>query len=452
VNEGYKRYPDKPFVVHTTNLTRLVIPQRYATETRNWADTRLSHKIALLDRFMSRYTGMDEVRDGTTHRDVVKVQLTQNLRVLLPTMKEEAERHLHPALDAADGKGSAMVNGFELALNTISHITSRIIVDDPLSRNEEWLRTLVKYPGDAAALSMELRRQPPYLRPLLYKFLKSTQIVKKDLAVVEALITPIINARRSSGNRDDHLDLVRWVTDIEPHATPKRLVGIILFLVIAAIHTSTFSLTHALYDLCAMPDLRKELREEAETVLKDGWTNTALHRLQKMDSFLKESHRANSLGVCTSCPPFTVSTFYADCWLVNYNRLLLQDITLTDGVRLPAGVIVCTAGAARSKDPLLYANPSQFNALRYFNEAKVSNDPSKLLFTSTSQGDSWFGYGWQACPGRWYAESQIKLILAILLTGYEFGFPDGQSERPSNFEADEKILPSTTQNITFQRR
>jgi hypothetical protein len=39
------------------------------------------------------------------------------------------------------------------------------------------------------------------------------------------------------------------------------------------------------------------MRREAEAVIaEDGWTKSAMQKMRKIDSFLKESQRLNSLG------------------------------------------------------------------------------------------------------------------------------------------------------------
>jgi hypothetical protein len=46
-----------------------------------------------------------------------------------------------------------------------------------------------------------------------------------------------------------------------------------------------------------MPQYLQPLREEVEaTVSKEGWTKSAMSKLYKVDSFLKESMRLNPLG------------------------------------------------------------------------------------------------------------------------------------------------------------
>lgn len=58
------------------------------------------------------------------------------------------------------------------------------------------------------------------------------------------------------------------------------------------------SFSHALYHLAAMPHYIQPMREEVEAVVsKEGWNKTAMTRLYKVDSFIKESLRLNGLGL-----------------------------------------------------------------------------------------------------------------------------------------------------------
>lgn len=58
-------------------------------------------------------------------------------------------------------------------------------------------------------------------------------------------------------------------------------------------------LTQVLYDLAVRPEYLNEMRREADSLIeKYGWTKAALQRMRKVDSFLKESHRMNSVASC----------------------------------------------------------------------------------------------------------------------------------------------------------
>ncbi len=60
-------------------MERLVVPMSVATELKDLPHSKLSHKAALLDRFLGEYTGLNAVQANDVHRDICKVQLTQNL-------------------------------------------------------------------------------------------------------------------------------------------------------------------------------------------------------------------------------------------------------------------------------------------------------------------------------------------------------------------------------------
>lgn len=54
-----------------------------------------------------------------------------------------------------------------------------------------------------------------------------------------------------------------------------------------------------MYDLVVHPEYLEELREEVETIVAEhGWNKLALQKMRKVDSFLKESHRMNTVSNC----------------------------------------------------------------------------------------------------------------------------------------------------------
>ena len=58
--------------------------------------------------------------------------------------------------------------------------------------------------------------------------------------------------------------------------------------------------THALFYLAAHPQCIQPLREEVEGIVeKDGWTKTALGKMHKVDSFVKECLRMQGIKLST---------------------------------------------------------------------------------------------------------------------------------------------------------
>jgi cytochrome P450 len=69
----------------------------------------------------------------------------------------------------------------------------------------------------------------------------------------------------------------------------------------AVIHTSSITLTQALYDLIARPDYLEPLREEIQVTFQNGWENATKASLDaqwRLDSFMRESQRFSSIGDC----------------------------------------------------------------------------------------------------------------------------------------------------------
>lgn len=60
--------------------------------------------------------------------------------------------------------------------------------------------------------------------------------------------------------------------------------------------------THAAYDLAVHPEYIDELREEATTILsKHGWTRSALEKMPKFESFMRESARLSPTNLGVFC-------------------------------------------------------------------------------------------------------------------------------------------------------
>lgn len=317
-------------------------------------------------------------------------------------------------------------------------------MDEPsVSRDPQWLKVITEFTASVAIFSMTMRTYPTILQPIVRYLLKCGRKLNSDITQVRTALLPEIRKREQAiadGEADQYQDFVTWL--LESKKTPSDadaevIVMRILFLIVAAMHTSAITAIHVLYDMCADPEFMEELRAEAiQEIGANGWSNASLLRLHKMESFLKESGRNNSAG------------------LVSFQRFILKDITLSNGFKIPAGTHICAASDARSRDPAIYDSPSEFQPLRFYDKlaSQGSSIDSSSLFSSVAAGDSWFGFGRQACPGRWYASAQIKIVLCLLLINYDFKYPEGQTKRPKNWMKDEKTGPDMGQMILIKKR
>jgi cytochrome P450 len=151
-------------------------------------------------------------------------------------------------------------------------------------------------------LSMSLNRWHPYFLPMIHLFLSKR--VKEEYSIYYKLIAPLVIERRSQP-KSKHEDVLQWMIDgaTGEHAEIGQIVQTMLLLVRSTMGPTSISLVQACYDLCAMPDTKEMLKQEVQQELQtDGWTNQALHRMRKLDSFLKESQRLNQMGLCQFSP------------------------------------------------------------------------------------------------------------------------------------------------------
>lgn len=100
-------------------------------------------------------------------------------------------------------------------------------------------------------------------------------------------------------------DAIQWILDSAPlgaDTDTESLVNRILFLNFAAIHTTSISITQALYDLAVHTDLHNPLKDEITSVIAEegGWTKQGLTKMKKLDSVLKESQRMNNVTSSTA--------------------------------------------------------------------------------------------------------------------------------------------------------
>ena len=168
----------------------------------------------------------------------------------------------------------------------------------------------MRFSESVTMTTMVLRLFPNWLRPAVAFVLPSARNVQSNLQRAKSAMIPIINRRRQFEKNDPKFqkpnDFLQWMMDVadEREARPEKLAHRQLQMVLGSAHTTTMTGTHAMYDLCAMPEYIDPLREEITNCIKDsGWDKTTLNRMQKMDSFLRESQRLNPASLRKSSPP-----------------------------------------------------------------------------------------------------------------------------------------------------
>lgn len=135
-----------------------------------------------------------------------------------------------------------------------------------------------------------------------------------------------------------------------------------------------------------------------------------------------------------------------------FNRIVRTPITLSDGTFLPTGTHFSVASAAVQMDERFLANPDKFDPFRYERlRASAPDQQQKHQFAMTDSNNLHFGHGRYACPGRFFASNEIKIILAHLLLRWDFRYPTGAT-RPKNLPADENLYPDPAARLEIRER
>ena len=73
-------------------------------------------------------------------------------------------------------------------------------------------------------------------------------------------------------------------------------------------------------------------------------------------------------------------------------------------------------------------------------------------FTTTGPGNLVFGHGKFACPGRFFASLESKIVLAQILVGYDLRLTPGDGKRPKDLLLGDANIIDWTARIEFRKR
>lgn len=141
--------------------------------------------------------------------------------------------------------------------------------------------------------------------------------------------------------------------------------------------------------------------------------------------------------------------------VATFTRIIHKPTTLSDSFFIPAGTHVASPAHAIGMDPALYPNPTTFDGFRFSNLRSQSSGNAialgQLQWASANLDSMAFGYGRHACPGRFFASNEIKMILAEILMQYDFKL-EKEGVRPVNLEFETQLVPNQEAKILLRMR
>ena len=142
------------------------------------------------------------------------------------------------------------------------------------------------------------------------------------------------------------------------------------------------------------------------------------------------------------------------------NRILTKNYTFTDTAHstyLPPGTLTSAAVSAVATDPDTFNHPNQFDGHRYLNlREQNKGSESHFIMGMATEDSLGFGLGSQACPARFLAVNEMKLMMAKLLTGYDLTLEKGgekyEGDRPELGFYDFSAISPTEYRMRIRKR
>ncbi|KAI3339922.1 cytochrome P450 [Ustulina deusta] len=454
IKDSYCKFRDSVYQIRSTEGVRTIIPPTLVGELKGLPEDTLSAKTAVSEAMLSEYTHLSADAHSDILTFLLKTKATHNLQRIASTLKEEFQFILETEFPACDDWTPFRIQPF--MVRAVSRLSGRAFVGSSLSRSEEWMDVSVNFAITAFIAVTKLQFFPPWMRPVAQYFVSELKTIRKDLAKAQAMLEPLIEERLSSAgtsSAEKPDDFIQWLSDALPDEEKRNYfiqAKMQLLLSASSIHTTSNLTTDCIYDLAVHQEMQDILREEAMEVFvgEDAWERKdTMTKLKKMDSFIKESQRLSS----------NVTSFI---------RKVMKPIDLSDGTHLPPGTSLLTSLAGMSFDERYFPDPEVFDGLRFWklrqqqqqqqSPAPIGSpssilNPSRHQFTSIGDTNQNFGLGKHACPGRFFAAQEIKLILSYLLLNYEIKLRDGEA-RPKPLVFMMTKSPSQTAEVLFRRR
>ncbi|GJE87317.1 cytochrome P450 [Phanerochaete sordida] len=461
IKEGYDQYKGRIFKIpQFTGWLFVASGKDLVEELRAADDSMLSTNAAMLEILQSDFTVGTSIRETFYHVNVIKSALNRNLATVLPVVIDELQVAFQEELDTklapAEWTTLTVVNIFN---RVVCRASNRAFVGLPICRIPEYSQAVEEFAQNIVVSGALLNCIPDVLRPLasfLYNPAPGCQrrAAKYLGAVIEDRKRQIV-----AHGEDYHgkpADMISWIMDGAPRGRQFSTDNLILRLLLVnsvALHSTSLSFVNVLYNLAAMPAYVTLLLEEIEEHLgKDAtrWTKGRFDCCWKLDSFLKESQRLNSLGA------------------VSILKKTMRPYRFSDGTWLPEGVIVTASQSASHTDLDHFTDANIFDGLRFYRARKQSTraedytygtnsvefegaEACKHRLTSISPQFLAFGGGKHACPGRFLAALQLKCMVAHLLLNYEVRMTGGAS-RPQDVWFGPASMPSHSARVDFRRR
>ncbi|MCJ1247522.1 hypothetical protein MMC30_004736 [Trapelia coarctata] len=436
--------PDTPFVLSQFGLDAVILPTSEIETVKSLPESELSIKHHHYNVFLGEYSYMGTKADefDATVRHI----LVRNTPVLLESFTAEVKHAVETCIGKCEGKWTPV--RVRHAMSRVASLMSgRAFVGLPLSRDPDWVEATTSYTQDVSRAYIYLRALPWFIKPFLAPFSAQVKSLLRHRQINVEKLAPLLAAKQHrAGNKQVEFkphnppggEMLDWfISRYSKPPTAHQLARDQLLATFASIYNLSNALSYIVFDLAAYPEHIEELRQELKEVVGDNGVidKITLPKLRKFDSFVRESQRLSPPSIA-NIPRYVTSP---------------SGFRTSTGHLIPQGYTVMIRAEPINRDANLWPDPEKFDGFRF---SKLRDRPSnemKYQHSSTGTDNINFGHGIWACPGRFFASAEIKVVMAYLITQYDIKLVPGKG-KPGNFHYGFAILPDTEADILFKRR
>ncbi|KAL4874477.1 cytochrome P450 [Aspergillus karnatakaensis] len=449
IRDGYYKYSKKGktfrIYIGTFQCWVYVLPQKYLAQVKNQATSELSCRDLIDEVIAAKFSA--------GHFDNFEVQvgsklMNANLTGIKSMVQVRTEQILHREIGSPNEW--KRFNARKLTQTMMKHVSGRVVFGEALADNPAFLRAMDQYTMQVIPSMLVLRYF--YLGPLRNLVIYLIHLRQRPyLAAAARFVTEDVAERKRMeilrpAGYERPVDCVQWSLDdslAEEQKSAEAIAHRLLLLSAAIIDTPTISMLNLLYDAAAHQDCLDELRAEINECLSESdgaWTESSMSKMRKLDSFMQETFRLN--------PGIASLTIW---------RLIMSDtFRFDDGLVLPKGAKLVFPTMCMMQDPEIFPNPEKFDHLRFYN-MREEDRKAGVASATGRKGDiryEWFtfGYGRQACPGRFYSIRLMKTIFGELIRRYDIRYAGPDQARRGTLDLEPVLAPDPTVELEFRLR
>ncbi|KAF2259658.1 cytochrome P450 [Lojkania enalia] len=439
--EGTLKYPTTPFVVETQRPF-VIVPACAFEELGRIPQAKATLWGVQKQEMCGDYTGL--FQHNIELNQALRLHLHRNLANTVDEVENKIDWVFNKELGSPRDWKAFRVH--EVTVRIVARLVAGVFVGARFARDDEWTRLSLGLATDLVYARDAIKKWPTWFQPVVGPFLKDIRTVNGQLTKMAEMLKPVIENSVLEGAHsinktvydEQKIDLehgggepegtfMSWVLSRLNNTDPEVIARVQLSLSFASINTTTNALVFMVIDLAARPEYTQPLREEIEEVIREDnvqedengvlrLKQASLNKLWKLDSFMKESSRLSKNGITNL-------------------RLVQQPIILSTGHRIPKGTRIAfdtrsvhlsprTQTFSPEYNPPENKQPTEFDGFRFYRLRKMAGKEKLHRFATASTESLTWGYGDHACPGRFFADCELKVLLVELLRKWDIRVKD----------------------------